>query len=128
MTNPNPNISFRVTPEFQKIIDTKAEELNIPRSVFLRNLVYNILHYPVSDNAYRTLTVGKLREILEPLPEDLPLTAYDDDGNDYALSELSLYCLLAGLKLDKLNKPISKTEWSLEEICKPKKEETEDED
>ena len=115
----DPNISFRAAPEFQKLIDTKAEELNIPRSVFLRNLVYNILHYPAGENTYRTLTVGKLREILEPLPEELPLFAYDSEGNDYALSELSLYSLLAGVKLDKLEKPISKTEWSLEEICKP---------
>lgn len=113
----NPNISFRVEKEFQELIDNKAEELGIQRSELLRNLVYNVLNYPVGDKQFKTVTAGKLREILEPLPDELPIIAYTDK-DDYALSELSLFSLIAGLKLDKLPKPISKEKWELEDILK----------
>lgn len=113
----NPNISFRVEKEFQEIIDNKAEELGIQRSELLRNLVYNVLNYPVSDKPLKTVTVGKLREILEPLPDELPIIAYSET-EDYGLTELSLFSLIAGLKLEKLPKPINKEKWELEDLLK----------
>lgn len=113
-----PNISFRVDPEFQKQIDEKSEELGITRSELLKNMAYNLMHYESGDAAaYKTLTVGKLQEILEPLPRELPLIAYTDD-EDYALDEVNFFALLAGLKLTRLDKPIHKEEWNLEDICK----------
>lgn len=113
-----PNISFRVEEEFQQLIDAKAKELGITRSELLQNMVYNLMHYEAGDAAaYKTLTVGKLQEILEPLPKELPVIAYSDDG-DYALDEVNFFALLAGLKLTRLNKPVPKEEWVLEDICK----------
>ena len=114
----NPNISFRVDKDFQALIDNKAEELGIQRSELLRNLVYNVLNYPVSDKQLKTVTVGKLQEILEPLPDELPIIAYSEDGIDYGLSELSLFSLLAGLKLERLPKPVSKEKWELDDLVK----------
>lgn len=112
-----PNISFRVSKEFQKQIDSKAKELDITRSELLQHLVYNVLNYPTSDKEFKTLTVRKLREILEPLPEDLPLIAFSDDV-DYALGELSLFNLIGGLKLTRLNKPVNKEECEIDDLLK----------
>ena len=63
----SPNISFRVEDEFKQFIDNKALELGITRGELLRNIVYNILNYPVTDKPFKTLTVGKLMELLEPI-------------------------------------------------------------
>lgn len=115
----NPNISFRVDKDFQEVIDNKAEELGIQRSELLRNLVYNVLNYPVSDKQLKTVTVGKLKQMLEPLPDELPVIAYsEDNGMDYGLSELSLFSLLAGLKLEPLPKPINKEKWELDDLVR----------
>ena len=112
-----PNISFRVDKEFFDEINSKAAELDITRSELLQHLVYNILKYPVTDKPFKTLTVGKLREILEPLPNELPLIAYTDN-EDYALNELSLFNLIGGLKLEKLDKPVTKTECDIDDLLR----------
>jgi len=112
-----PNISFRVEKDFFNEINKKAEELDITRSELLQHLVYNILKYPVTDKPFKTTTVGKLREILEPLPSELPLIAYTNE-EDYAINELSLFNLIGGLKLEKLDKPITKTECDMDDLLK----------
>lgn len=112
-----PNISFRVEKDFFDEINKKADELNITRSELLQHLVYNILKYPVTDKPFKTVTAGKLREILEPLPDELPLIAYTSTG-DYAINELSLFNLIGGLKLEKLDKPITKTECEIDDLLK----------
>lgn len=112
-----PNISFRVNQDFYEEINNKAEELDITRSELLQHLVYNILKYPVTDKPFKTVTVGKLREILEPLPNELPLIAYTGDG-DYAINELSLFNLIGGLKLEKLDKPVTKTECDIDDLLR----------
>lgn len=112
-----PNISFRVDKEFFNEINKKAEELDISRSELLQHLVYNIMNFPVSDKPFKTTTVGKLREILDPLPDELPLIAYTPEG-DYAIDGLSLFSLIGGLKLKQLDKTISKSEWKLEDLIK----------
>ena len=122
MSNQNrPNISFRVDPEFQKQIDTLAEEHNMSRGELLRKVIYNVLNYQSCDRPFRTVTIGKLKEMIELLPDDLPLIAYTDDDEDYAVTGLSLFSMIGGLKLEKLDKSIPKPEWELKDLIKDKR-------
>ena len=113
-----PNISFRVDPEFQKQIDDIAKEHDMPRSELLRKLVYNVLNYESSNIPFKTVNVGKLKEMIEFLPDELPLIAYTSEGEDYAINGLSLFSMIGGLKLESLNKQVPKPSWELEDLIK----------
>ena len=113
-----PNISFRVDQEFQEQIDTLAEEHDMSRGELLRKIIYNVLNYQSCNRPFKTVNTNKLKEMIELLPEDLPLIAYTDDGDDYAITGLSLFSMIGGLKLEKLDKPVPKPEWELKDLIK----------
>ena len=112
-----PNVSFRIDNEFLEVLDNKAEDIGVTRSELLQKLVYQVLEYTPDKNPYATLTVGELLPVLNVLPEKLPLIAYTEN-EDYAITGVNLLSLLAGLKLEPLDKRVDKSEWTLKELKK----------
>ena len=112
-----PNVSFRIDNEFLEVLDNKAEDIGVTRSELLQKLVYQVLEYTPDKNPYATLTVGELQNVLNVLPEKLPLIAYTEN-EDYAITGVNLLSLLAGLKLESLEKRVDKSEWTLKELKK----------
>lgn len=90
-TKKRPTITFHADQEFIDFLDQEAKSVGLTRADFVKTLVLNVMNYK-KDNVdeFMTMTAGELKAKIMPLPNELPITAKDTSGYDYALNQFTI--------------------------------------
>lgn len=117
-----PTVTFHAEQEFIDLLDQQASEVGVKRAEFVKTLIMTIMNYKKpTDKEYMTMTIGELKQKIMPLPDELPVTAYDlDDETDYAIYDLFIRGVYCELGLNNIGS-IYDRDWEPQDLFKKKK-------